>query len=241
MRCGTVIDLSHKPVNLKPMNTDVQNVQLVFLDLDRTLIRKNSAFLWLFFARKHGLATWQQVFKGLFWLGHYALGLRDISDAYRDAIRDLRGQSEAVILAATEQFFWVHVQPLYRPGALDSIKVWQHADIPVVLLTSSSNYMASCVTRDLGLSDYLSSSYEVDAHGKYTGLVREPLAYGHGKCHLAENFLRARNIAWEHCAFYTDSHSDLPMLERVGHPMLVAPDPKLRRRAQQKNWPVVVW
>ena len=50
-----------------------------------------------------------------------------------------------------------------------------------------------------------------------------------------------RGVSLEHCAFYTDAYADLPLLEVVGRPFVVCPDPKLRREAERRGWPVLWW
>ena len=110
-----------------------------------------------------------------------------------------------------------------------------------MLLTSSSNYVAEQVVRDLALDDFLCSRFEVDADGRYTGRLIEPLCYGRGKVELARRCADTNGVGLASCAFYTDSIADLPMLEAVGEPAAVHPDPKLRRVARQRGWPVLDW
>ena len=61
------------------------------------------------------------------------------------------------------------------------------------------------------------------------------------KLGYAEAYARARGVSLADCWFYTDSYSDLPVLERIGHPVVVNPDPRLRREAERRGWPVEFW
>ena len=65
------------------------------------------------------------------------------------------------------------------------------------------------------------------------------MCYGEGKYHWARVYAEARGIDLARSYFYTDSYSDLPMLRRVGHPVIVNPDRRLRRLALQEGWPIV--
>ncbi len=74
--------------------------------------------------------------------------------------------------------------------------------------------------------------------GKFTGKAIVPLCYGRGKLVHAERFAAAQGISLGDSYFYTDSITDMPMLERVGNPRVVSPDPRLRREARQRGWQV---
>ena len=110
-----------------------------------------------------------------------------------------------------------------------------------MLLSSSSCYLGQAVSRELAFDDYVCNRFEVDDAGRYTGRLFEPLCFGPSKVVLAERYVREHGVGLDACTFYSDSHSDLPMLEAVGHPVVVDPDPRLRRHARQRGWPVQDW
>jgi phosphoserine phosphatase len=97
------------------------------------------------------------------------------------------------------------------------------------------------VCHDLGLDACVCNRFEVDAQGRYTGRAHEPLCFGPGKVVLAERYAAGCGVPLAACTFYSDSHSDLPMLEAVGSPVVVDPDPRLRRLARQRGWPIEDW
>jgi phosphoserine phosphatase len=111
---------------------------------------------------------------------------------------------------------------------------------PVVLLTSSSRYASELAREQFGLDDVLFQVYET-AGGKFTGEPGRPLCYGPGKVEKAEAWAREHRVDLGASAFYTDSYTDLPMLERVGRPRAVAPDLRLRREARRRGWPILDW
>lgn len=214
---------------------------IAFFDLDRTLISRNSATLWI----RHELAArritrWQALRAGV-WVLRYSLGASDVTWAIRRTAASLAGQVEAEIAARTRAFYATHVRPLYRPGVAAALAAHRQTGDRLVLLTSSSVYLSDEVSRDLGLDDYVCNRFEVDAGGRYTGRLHEPLCFGPGKVALAGSYARGHGVPLAACAFYSDSHSDLPMLEAVGRPVVVDPDPRLRRLARRRAWPVVEW
>jgi phosphoserine phosphatase len=77
--------------------------------------------------------------------------------------------------------------------------------------------------------------------GRFTGVYVRPACYGAGKVTRAESFAVEHGIDLRQSYFYSDSYSDLPMLERVGQPRVVNPDPRLRRAAQRRGWSAESW
>jgi phosphoserine phosphatase len=79
------------------------------------------------------------------------------------------------------------------------------------------------------------------ADGVYTGDLAGPFCYGPGKVEAITELARWENLDLAQCYAYSDSASDLPMLEAVGHPVAVNPDAKLERYANHNGWPIVVF
>ena len=215
--------------------------RIAFFDLDKTLISRNSATLWLRFEMANGRLSRLRALHAFTYVARYSLGLVDIEDAIRRSVESIAGQAEVEMAARAVTFYGAFVRPIFRPGGRAALDAHRAAGDRLVLLTSSSNYVSEQVVADLGLDDYLCSRFEVDADGRYTGRLIEPLCYGRGKLDLARRCATAHGAALEACAFYTDSIADLPMLEAVGAPAAVHPDPKLRRLARQRGWPVLDW
>lgn len=108
----------------------------------------------------------------------------------------------------------------------------------VALLTAGTRYLNDFIAADLGIEHVLASELEV-CDGRFTGRAVLPLCYGAGKIERAERFAAERGIDLSRSYFYSDSISDLPMLERVGEPRIVCPDPRLRREARRRGWPIL--
>ena len=86
--------------------------------------------------------------------------------------------------------------------------------------------------------DVLATRFEVH-NGRFTGRMLEPMLYGAGKLSAAAAYARHHGLNLAASFFYTDSISDLPLLENVGHPVAVNPDRSLRRLAETKGWSIV--
>jgi len=77
--------------------------------------------------------------------------------------------------------------------------------------------------------------------GRYTGELDGPFCYGEGKVEAIVALARWNGYELDQCYAYSDSASDLPMLEAVGHPVAVNPDAKLERHARRNGWPIVIF
>jgi phosphoserine phosphatase len=84
------------------------------------------------------------------------------------------------------------------------------------------------------------TEFEVE-RGKLTGQLRGPACFGDGKVHFAERLGSMLGLDLGASWFYTDSYTDLPMLERVAHRVAVNPDPRLKRTARSRGWAVENW
>ncbi len=214
---------------------------IAFFDLDRTLLPVNSAWLWLRYELERGYISWSNVAYATTWLTAYHLGIGSLDKPLREAIASYTGDAASDLRERTRDFYELKLAGTYRPGGLRSLDEHRRAGEPVVLLTTSSTYLSELVAAELDLDGYLCNAFEEDPSGRLTGRAVEPLCYGQGKVAAAVRFAKQHDCGLVDCTFYSDSVSDLPMLDAVGHPVVVDPDPRLRRLARQRGWPTVAW
>ena len=214
---------------------------IAFFDLDRTLLEINSGSGWVKFEHRHGHLSTLDLIRATGWLLRYHLGFANIEGAIRLAISRLEGTLEHDIDQRTQQFYRQEVAHRFRRGAAATLEKHRAAGHPLVLLTTSSNYLSAPVLADLELDHALCNRFETDDQGRFTGRPVEPLCFGAGKVAHAARLAAELNVHLRDCSFYTDSVSDLPMLEAVDHPVVVNPDPKLARIARKRGWPIEDW
>jgi HAD superfamily hydrolase (TIGR01490 family) len=211
-----------------------------FFDMDRTLLTINSGSLWVRFLRRRGeISRWQYA-RALGWALEYKLSILDMHALAERLAADLTGQAEEDMVAKCVYWYRTEVQRTVAAPALAAIEEHRRRGERVLLLTSATNYIAAPVAEGVGLDGVICSRLEV-AEGRFTGRMMRPICYGAGKVERAESWAESEGIDLRDTTFYTDSYTDLPMLERVGHPVAVNPDPRLRRAARQRGWPVRDW
>jgi len=216
-------------------------VAISFFDLDKTLIARNSGNLWIRSEVRQGYISKLQFLRATGWFVKYRMGMADMEQALRLAISTLAGDQESVVRQRTLEFYARECRELVRPGAHAALAQHRAAGDALVMLTSTSNYLSGEFARDLGFDEVLSNRFEVDEQGIFTGRPVEPVCYGEGKLVLARRCADERGVDLRDCAFYTDSLADVSVLEAVGRPVVVDPDPRLRRRARANGWPIVDW
>ncbi len=212
-----------------------------FFDFDRTLIDVNSGALWIRSERRAGrIRRWQMLWAATYFL-RYHLSLIDMEGAMAKAVATMAGQREEDIAARTREWYYREVAQHVLPAAREAIERHRDRGQPVVLLTTSSPYLGRVVQEDLGLDAVATSGYVVDDEGRFTGELKLPICYGIGKVEHAIRVGRPLGVDVDVSYFYSDSYTDRYMLDKVRHPRVVNPDPRLRRLARNKGWPILDW
>jgi HAD superfamily hydrolase (TIGR01490 family) len=214
---------------------------LALYDLDRTAIAVNSATLWVRRQYREGRISTKTVLEAGLWLSFYRSGLMTMDRALHRAVASMEGHPEDDLAARTEQFWREECLHTVRPGARRAIERHRAQGHRNVLSTSSSPWISRLAVAELGLDDYLCTDIEVGDDGLLTGRIAGTPNFGEGKLTRLRGWAAERGVALEDVWFYTDSAADLPLMLAAGHPVCVAPDPKLAREARRRGWPVEDW
>jgi len=214
---------------------------IAFFDLDRTLLEVNSGGLWVKSEYREGYISAWQLGRSLLELVRYHIGVGSIEPTLRRAIAFHEGVSADSLRQRTERFFEREVKDRFRPGGLAALETHRERGDQLVLLTTSSQYLGECVQRTIGLDAVLATDFHLDAEGCLTGEPIEPLCFGRGKLVAASRYAADAGVELSACTFYTDSIADRSVMEAVGWPVAVHPDPKLLRLARAHGWPIVSW
>jgi HAD superfamily hydrolase (TIGR01490 family) len=209
-----------------------------FFDIDGTLIARNSARLYMHHLRETGQVRWRDVARTFYYVGRYKLGLLDIEQAVAVSLGWFRGRDEAAVRADFDAWYARTVRPYVYPAMVATVAAHRRVGHLPVILTGATRYLAEPIAADLGI-EHVPVTQLVVRDGRFTGEVIRPVCYGVGKTYWAEQFAAGREIDLGRSYAYTDSITDLPVLERVGEPRIVNPDPRLGRVAARRGWPVL--
>jgi HAD superfamily hydrolase (TIGR01490 family) len=211
-----------------------------FFDVDRTLVSCNTARLFLRDLRRRGEISFLRALRALGWMAKYHLSLIDLQIIAAKIAQQMQGKSESEFAERCKRWVEDDVLPLVTPGALRQLERHRSEGHVLAVLSSSPTYVTRPLAQTLGIEEVLSTTFEVD-DGAFTGRLVGPACVGPGKIHWAESLRDRRGIDLAQSWFYTDSYTDVPMLERVGHAVVVNPDPRLRMAAKKRGWPVQDW
>jgi HAD superfamily hydrolase (TIGR01490 family) len=209
--------------------------------MDRTLVRRETASLYVRYQVDIGEASWSDLIRTLYWVAEYTLGVLDAERVAEIALAEIRGMHETVLAARCDDWFPRYVERHIADRGREAVRRHKEAGDVCAIVTGGSPYAAKPLARRLGIEHVVSSVFEMDAHGRFTGKPEQPLCLGQGKVERAERLAREQGFRLEDAAFYTDSMSDLPLLERVAEPVAVNPDPRLSRIAERRRWRVERW
>jgi HAD superfamily hydrolase (TIGR01490 family) len=131
------------------------------------------------------------------------------------------------------------VDPLVFAEAANLIADHKLCGRDVVVVSASGEEIVAPIARALGATHAMATRMVVE-DGRYTGEVAF-YCYGEGKVEAILELAAREGYALDHCYAYSDSITDLPMLESVGHPTVVNPDRALRREATGRDWPVLTF
>ncbi|HZA79632.1 MAG TPA: HAD family hydrolase [Acidimicrobiales bacterium] len=211
-----------------------------FFDLDKTVIAKASMVAFSGPLHRAGLvsrrmllrAAWGQLVYAQF--GASPARLAKMRDS---VLRLTRGWDQAEISAIVRETLVEVVEPIVFDEALELIREHQVAGRKVFIVSASPEEIVAPLAQFLGVDEAIATRAELDAEGRYTGRT-ERYCYGTEKLAAIEEAARRDDIDLAASYAYSDSATDLPMLEAVGHTVVVNPDRELLRAARTGGWEV---
>ena len=219
---------------------------VAFFDLDHTVIDTNSSWHWVQHEMNAGRVGASMIFTAIYWFARYAAGFGSGAErAGAEAAELYAGTLATDLEAEVTAFFERHMRHRQRPGCEAAIEKHAADGTRCLICTTSWQHPARAAAKLFGLEtgrdDVLSSVMEVDeTTGRLTGKI-ETVAYGDGKYEVARAWCDRNGVDLKDCTFYTDSMSDVLLMEHVGAPVAVNPDARLRQVAKERGWPIEDW
>jgi HAD superfamily hydrolase (TIGR01490 family) len=213
---------------------------IAFFDVDHTLVQGSTAFHCTGILRREGILTRRDMVRiAVAHLRHH-LGILDYERVYAMGVRPFVGTSFDGCCAILDEAFRDCVKPHIHVDGIACMQAHRAAGEAVVLLSASSAWLLERFSQVAPIDGVVAFRQHV-RDGRFIDDWDRPIPYGVNKRTLAEAYAAKAGIGLDACAFYSDSTSDQPLLEAVGRPVAVNPDPRLRWTAWRRGWPVVQW
>lgn len=213
-----------------------------FFDLDRTLISGSSTFVFGVAAWRAGLVQRRQFARDA--LGALMFRFSGASDDTSHGVRDRILSAVAGVrvddLVGLNTDIVPKLMDRVRPEARQLLDMHRHAGRATYIVSASPVELVDPLAGALGMTGGIGTVSEI-VDGAYTGRLTGPFCYGDGKVEAITELARWEGLDLGQCYAYSDSASDLPMLESVGHPVAVNPDARLERIARRRGWPIVIF
>jgi HAD superfamily hydrolase (TIGR01490 family) len=214
-----------------------------FFDLDKTIIAKSST---LAFGRpfyQSGLLNRRAVLRSAY--AQFVFALAGADEDQMDRMRDYitamcTGWDVAQIREIVNETLHDIIDPIVYDEAVERIQQHKSAGQDVVLVSSSGEEVVGPIGAMVGADYVLATRMVVSDDGKYTGEI-ERYVYGPEKAEAVRELAAERGYDLAASYAYSDSITDLPLLEEVGHPTAVNPDRALRKIAVERGWPILTF
>lgn len=209
-----------------------------FFDLDKTTIATASILAFSSTLREAGYIDTKLVARALWGriVYKYIGADHERSEKMRStAIRLTKGWQQDQVRALVTNGMEEVIDPIVYEEAIAEIRAHQAAGHLVFMVSASPEEIVRPLSQHLGADGAVATIARVDSEGRYTGDVQF-YSYGEGKVDAIEALALEHDLDLDRCYAYTDSITDLPMLEAVGHPIVVNPDRALMKVAEDRGW-----
>jgi HAD superfamily hydrolase (TIGR01490 family) len=214
-------------------------MKLALFDLDNTLLDGDSDHAWAQFLIEEGvLHAGDYNAKNDYFYERYKDGTLDIHEFLDFQLAPIARRPRAQLDAWHNEFMQRKVRPMIAPKAPQLIA--KHSDALTAIVTATNRFITQPIADELGVHNLIATDIE-EVDGAFTGRPRGTPTFREGKIACVNEWLASRGHRLEDFEswFYSDSLNDLPLLERVTHPVAVDPDETLRAHATQRGWPVI--
>jgi HAD superfamily hydrolase (TIGR01490 family) len=211
-----------------------------FFDLDRTLLRRSSALALAGSFRERGLISrWQMVRAAGWQLLFVARGASHeaVRRGAEEGLRVLAGYTPEELRELVAEAMEPVLRPLVYAEPLRLVEEHRERGERVYIVSAALQEIVDAMAEDLGFDGALGTICEVK-DGRYTGRALRAL-HAEAKAEVLREVAQDEGLDLVECTAYSDSHTDLPFLEAVGHPVTVNPDRALRKIAGERSWPVL--
>lgn len=212
---------------------------LAIFDLDNTLLAGDSDYLWgRFLVDKEIVDGAEYAAENERFYQAYQAGTLDIHGYLRFALKPLTQHAPHQLQAWRAQFIDEQIRPIVLDQGRELVESHRSRGDTLLIITATNRFLTEPIAALFGIDHLLATDPEL-AGERYTGAITGIPTFREGKIKALEAWLQRTGHQLAGSYFYSDSHNDIPLLERVCHPVAVDPDPGLYQQATQRDWPII--
>nr|WP_267135259.1 HAD family hydrolase [Halomonas dongshanensis] len=212
---------------------------MAIFDLDNTLLSIDSDHAWGEFLLEQGAVdpiAYRDANERF--MNDYNAGTLDIHAFLEVALKPLADNSPEQLAAWHQQFMASKIEPHVLAKGEELLARHRTSGDTLLIITATNRFITAPIAERLGVDHLIAVDPEV-IDGRYTGRVEGVPSYREGKITRLEDWLETQDVTMDDAWFYSDSHNDIPLLERVDNPVAVDPDDALRQIAMERNWRII--
>jgi len=217
-------------------------MKLVLFDLDNTLLSGDSDFEWAQFLIGKGVLDREvHEARNLEFYEHYKAGTLDIQAFLAFQLAPLSRHPRDELDAWHREFMAERIRPMIGHAARALVRQHLEDGALTAIVTATNSFVTGPICREFGVEHLVATVPAFDGR-RFTGTPRGTPAFKAGKIERVEVWLESLGFWWgsfSQSQFYSDSHNDLPLLEKVSHPVAVDPDDTLHSHALRHGWPII--
>lgn len=217
-------------------------MDLVLFDLDNTLLAGDSDFAWAQFLIGKGVLDREvQEAKNIAFYEQYKNGTLDIHEFLDFQLAPLARHPREQLDMWHREFMEQSIRPMITPKARALVEQYRSSGAIVAVVTATNSFVTGPIVREFGIP-HLIATIPAQDNGQFTGKPRGTPSFKAGKIERVDAWLESLGLhdgSFDSTWFYSDSHNDLPLMQRVQQPVAVDPDDTLRAYAASHAWPVI--
>lgn len=213
------------------------NGSLVIFDLDYTILSGDSEAMWSRFLFEKGVVDKGFLMRITDYYHAYDNGHLDIYEYEAFLLHPLTVHPLSQLLEWRAEYLQ-NIRQVVRPKIMRRVKRFRALGFTLMLITASNSFIAEPIAKMLRFPHLICTEIKQD-NGRFTTQLDGIPAFQEGKVQRLEQWLAGSKLTLEGSWGYSDSHNDLPLLQRVKHPVAVLPDLILRAHANQHGWKII--
>ncbi len=217
-------------------------MNLALFDLDNTILAGDSDYNWSRFLIQEGYLDGAiHAEKNEKFYADYKAGTLDIYAFVEFQFKPLARNPRTVLNQLLKKYVEEVIKPMITEKARALVKRHQDEGDLIIVITATNSFITKPIAELFGIENLIGTDPE-EKEGEFTGKVSGLPSFKEGKVTRLEAWLKGKNLSlasFENSYFYSDSHNDLPLMQKVTHPVAVDSDDVLSEYAQSKGWPQI--